>query len=188
MNVCTVNGTPTTKEKEMGMDVFGVNPKNEKGEYFRNNVWWWRPLAEFVCEKYPDIAEKCEYWQSNDGDGLDDSDATALAQRIRVDIALGVVKEYETQINEWRASLPREACKHCDATGIRADKVGKEMGMPEKELSAEVAILTGRTHGWCNGCDGVGTTESWMAGYPFSEENVIEFAEFLENCGGFQIC
>ena len=60
--------------------------------------------------------------------------------------------------------------------------------MPEKELKPEVQILVGRTHGWCNGCDGVGTTESWLAGYPFSEENVKEFAEFLMDSGGFQIC
>jgi hypothetical protein len=29
----------------MGMDVYGKEPKSDKGEYFRNNVWWWRPLA-----------------------------------------------------------------------------------------------------------------------------------------------
>jgi hypothetical protein len=60
--------------------------------------------------------------------------------------------------------------------------------MPEKELSAEIQILVGRTHGWCNACDGVGTRESFAAGYPFSVENVQEFADFLSDCGGFQIC
>ena len=34
----------------MGMDVFGLAPKEEKGEYFRNNVWWWRPLWDFVAQ------------------------------------------------------------------------------------------------------------------------------------------
>ena len=29
----------------MGMDVMGVNPKNEKGEYFRANCWSWRPIC-----------------------------------------------------------------------------------------------------------------------------------------------
>ncbi|QOR55575.1 MAG: hypothetical protein UMS36scaffold28_65 [Phage 59_13] len=28
----------------MGMDVYGVKPKSKQGEYFRNNVWSWRPL------------------------------------------------------------------------------------------------------------------------------------------------
>ena len=40
----------------MGMDVFGNNPRNKEGEYFRNNVWWWRPLADFILECYPEIA------------------------------------------------------------------------------------------------------------------------------------
>jgi hypothetical protein len=34
----------------MGFDVYGKSARSEKGEYFRNNVWWWRPLAEYVLE------------------------------------------------------------------------------------------------------------------------------------------
>lgn len=172
----------------MGMDVIGVNPKNEVGSYFRNNVWWWRPLADFIQEKYPDVYDNCELWHSNDGDGLDGEDSALLASYIRADLANGTVAEYERNYNEWRASLPREACELCNCTGIRTDKVGVEMGMPDKELSPEVQILVGRTHGWCNSCDGIGTKESWQSNYPFSEENVREFADFLEGCGGFQIC
>lgn len=171
----------------MGMDVIGVKPKNEKGEYFRNNVWWWRPLAGFIRDTYPDIAEKCDGWDYNGGDGLDEENSTELARLIREDLANGKVAEWESQYNEWRAEQPRENCSHCEATGIRRDKVGRENGMPDKELSPEVKILTGREFGWCNGCDGVGTTENWNAQYPFSKENVEEFAEFLEACGGFQI-
>lgn len=172
----------------MGMDVIGVNPKSEKGSYFRNNVWWWRPLADFCLNRHPDIAEKCEYWHTNDGDGLDEEDSVLLAEALREDIRSGLAGEYERNYNEWRASLPREACELCDCTGIRTDKVGVENGMPEKELSAEIQILVGRTHGWCNACDGVGTRESFASGYPFSVENVQEFADFLSDCGGFQIC
>ena len=25
------------------------------GVYFRNNVWWWRPLWSFVCERLDDV-------------------------------------------------------------------------------------------------------------------------------------
>ena len=31
----------------MGMDVSGMNPSSETGEYFRNNVWWWRHLWNY---------------------------------------------------------------------------------------------------------------------------------------------
>lgn len=172
----------------MGMDVYGVKPKSETGEYFRNNVWWWRPLADYCLAHHDDIAEKCEYWHSNDGDGLNEDDSVELANRLMKDLADGKVAEHERRYNEWRASIPREACSLCNCTGIRTDDVGVEMGMPEKELDVEVQILVGRTHGWCNGCSGVGTKESMLTAYPFSEENVREFAQFLKDCGGFRIC
>lgn len=172
----------------MGMDIFGVNPTSDKGSYFRNNVWWWRPLAIYCVENHAEITEACEYWQSNDGDGLDEADSLRLAEALQYDLDNGIVAEYERKYNEWRASLPREKCPYCKGKGIRKDKVGLEMAQHDKELSPEVQILTGRTHGWCNGCDGVGTQESIDAAYPFSEENVREFVEFLRDCGGFQIC
>ena len=54
----------------MGMDVYGREPENEKGEYFRNNVWWWHPLWMYVEETFPEIAKLVPNAHSNDGDGL----------------------------------------------------------------------------------------------------------------------
>ena len=34
----------------MGMDVIGRKPKNKTGEYFRANVWSYRPI-HFLCMK-----------------------------------------------------------------------------------------------------------------------------------------
>ncbi len=173
------------------MDIFGLEPTNKKGEYFRNNWWWWRPLADYCLSQHGEIATSgCdeEYWHLNDGKGLDAENALKLAQALRHDLINGIVAEYERKYREYQASLHREDCRWCGATGIRTDEVGVEMGMPDKELSPENQILTGRTHGWCNGCDGVGTNENWQAGYPFSVKNVAEFADFLEGCGGFQMC
>lgn len=171
------------------MDVFGQDPTTEKGHYFRNNVWWWRPLADFCIQRYSDeVGFDGEGWHYNDGAGLDEEKSLHLARLIRADLENGSVAEYEKAYREHLASLERTVCDLCDGTGIRTDKVGVEHGMPTKELSPEVQILTGRTHGWCNACDGVGTTENWMASYPFDVQNVQEFCEFLEGCGGFQIC
>ena len=172
----------------MGMDIYGQNPKNEKGEYFRNNVWWWRPLAGYICGNYEDIAQHCEHWDTNDGDGLDAEKSQELGERILADIALGIIKDHEKSYNEYLSTLERVNCDLCEGTGIRTDEVGMEHNMPTRELSPEVTILVGRTHGTCNGCGGVGTRENFQMNYPFSEENVKEFAEFLVNCGGFQIC
>lgn len=34
----------------MGMDVYGINPFNELGEYFRANCWTWRPICVAIEE------------------------------------------------------------------------------------------------------------------------------------------
>ena len=171
----------------MGMDVYGKNATSEKGGYFRNNVWWWRPLWDYCLELHGDICSKVEHGHSNDGDGLDAYDASLLGDRLLSDVATGVTAEYEKRYNQAIADLPRTDCDLCGATGIRTDKIGVEMGMPTKELAPEVAIVVGRTHGYCNACNGEGQTLPWSANYPFSVENVRQFGEFLVDSGGFAI-
>jgi hypothetical protein len=172
----------------MGMDVIGNNPTSTEGEYFRNNVWWWRPLAMFCETEYSSLVGfDTEKWQYNSGDGLDEEKSLLLAKLIRSDIESGKVKEYEQAYRNEVASLERVPCTFCKSTGIRRDAVGIEHGMPEKELNPEMRILTGRTHGWCNSCQGYGNTEHPMCQYPFDTDNVLSFCNFLEHCGGFSI-
>lgn len=174
----------------MGMDVYGKNPNSEKGEYFRNNVWWWRPLWDYCCGVAEEVIGEslAESGHYNDGAGLDGIMALALAEILREELSSGRTAQYEQKHREYLASLPREDCDLCGATGIRTDAIGEDMGQPTKELPTEIQILTGRTHGWCNGCNGIGTRESFGMSYPFSEENVREFADFLAESGGFSIC
>jgi len=174
----------------MGMDVFGKNPTTEEGKYFRNNVWWWRPLWEYCCVAGEGIIseEVAEDGHMNDGAGLDTDGAMALGVLLLEEIAAGRTAEYEARYNAHLATLPRKDCNLCEMTGIRTDEVGVKGGMPEQELSPENQILLGRTRGWCNGCDGVGTREAWGLSYPFDISNVREFAEFCKASGGFQIC
>ena len=172
----------------MGMDVYGKRPTSEVGRYFRRNVWGWHPLWQYVEVVHPEIAELVEYAHSNDGDGLNASDSQTLARLLEEDLDTGVVTKYLEARAVWLSELPREACSICDSTGIRSDEIGLAQSMPEKELSDEVKILTGRTMGWCNGCDGVGTRENWELSYYLDAEDIAEFARFLKDCGGFEIC
>jgi len=172
----------------MGMDVFGTNPTEEKGAYFRNNVWWWHPLWDYCLNLHPDLCEKVENGHSNDGDGLDADDARELGERLLRDIAEGVTQAYEDEYRRHLSELPMRDCPYCQATGIRTDDVGREMGMDTEELPDDVAIILGRAFGTCNGCNGVGKSLSWEANYPFSVDNVRQFAEFALRSGGFSIC
>lgn len=170
----------------MGMDVFGRKPVSERGEYFRNNVWWWRPLWSYCCDVAPELCDTVS-GHYNDGDGLDENGAKALSEILFREINNGNTAVYEAGYNKALSELPRHSCNFCDGTGIRTDKVGQEMGMPSRELSSDVAIIVGRTHGYCNGCNGEGLVDDWGTSYPFSVDNVKEFAEFLAESGGFNI-
>ena len=172
----------------MGMDVYGKKPANEIGEYFRRNVWGWRPLWGYVDDVHPEIASLVEYGYTNDGDGLNAKDSARLAKLIREDLALGRAFEYVEARNKRLSELERPVCELCSGTGIRTDDVGRNNGMLERELSPEMAILTGRTHGFCNGCSGEGKTNAWETNYYLDLDDLEQFADFLDNCGGFEIC
>jgi hypothetical protein len=172
----------------MGMDVYGKKATAEVGEYFRRNVWGWRPLWAYVENCHPEIASLVEHGNSNSGDGLNARKSKLLATEIRNNLADGTAQTYITARNLYLSELPKTTCELCEGTGIRTDAVGLEYGMPERELAPEVAIITGRTQGFCNGCSGEGTKEAWETNYYLDQEDLEQFADFLENCGGFEIC
>lgn len=172
----------------MGMDVYGLAPADNKGEYFRNNVWYWHPLWDYCLDNHNDVVgDHNGDGHMNGGFTLDEGQSLTLGNRLLDDIENGKVEAYRIGYYEHLADLPRVDCELCGATGIRTDKVGYDMGQPDKALSPEVAILVGREFGWCNGCDGIGTKEHFNANYPFDTENVREFAEFCIASGGFEI-
>lgn len=173
----------------MGMDVYGKAPSAESGEYFRNNVWSWRPLWAYVCAEFGELAgDDPELGHLNDGYGLDAFGATRLGLALLEAVESGKTEQARLKYLQELADLPRNDCIYCEATGVRSDEVGREMGMPDKALKPEVAILVGREFGWCNGCDGIGTQEHFAHHYHFDVENVKEFGEFLVASGGFEIC
>ena len=65
----------------MGFDIYGEASERECGEYFRNNVWWWRPLSgiiESLCDHVLDDDQK-RYLHTNDGCLYDNQTAKDIA-------------------------------------------------------------------------------------------------------------
>jgi hypothetical protein len=158
----------------MGMDVVGLKPTTQEGECFRNNVWWWRPLADYCMKVAPDIAVQCEHWQSNDGGGLDERNSVALAEVLQKEIDSGRCESYARIRESELELLQNEPCDWCGGTGIR--KPPPEHGPGD--------LVTGIE---CNGCKGSGFRRPWACSYPFAVDNVQNFVIFLRGCGGFQI-
>ena len=77
----------------MGFDLIGIKAKSEKGEYFRNNVWYWRPLWSYICNECDDILtiKEAEGGSYNDGLKITKSKAEKIAKRIQERIDDGSV-------------------------------------------------------------------------------------------------
>jgi hypothetical protein len=91
----------------MGMDISGKAPASEAGKYFRNNYWWWRPMARYIKAMHPDLYALCTHWESNDGDGLNLEDAKELGNRLLDDVATGRAAAYaETRDDDLPHSGP----------------------------------------------------------------------------------
>ena len=160
----------------MGFDLYGQNPTEEetkkdrgKGAYFRNNVWWWRPLWDYVCDVCDDIITEEDHKRGcyNDGWLIDDTKAKRIATQLNILINNGSVKKYEEDYKKELNELPLVECPTCNGKGVRDDEIVK---------------------GNCNGCGGIGKKDDWALSYPFESDNVQEFADFCENSGGFEIC
>jgi hypothetical protein len=174
------------KAPTMGMDVYGLNSKAEEGKYFRNNVWYWRPLADLCQSLAPDICAACEHWHTNDGDGLDEPGAMALAKVLERQLADGSIARFVAERDKWLEALPDERCALCDGSGVRCDEIGVSHKMPERVINEAGHPRNGKT-GWCNACEGKGNIRPFATHYPCTVENVAEFATFLKLSGGFEI-
>ena len=158
-----------------GMDIYGRKPTGERGKYFRNDVWWWGPLAATATCIAPDICAPCKHWHTNDRDGLDAAGALALAEALQKEINANRTDAYARRYASDQEMMPNEPCSMCAGTGVRTSGPHRGAGYLK-----EGGIK-------CNRCQGNGYARPWASDYAFSTDNVASFAAFLRESGGFVI-
>ena len=174
------------------MDVYGRAPEKEWGEYFRSNVWWWRPLWDYTAQIDSFYSEQknanqlisAELYKSghhNDGEGLEtDEDCRELVQRLQWSIDEGLLAEYQKEI---------------DAKVKKAKKTNEEVHKELEALKEKVIEETGdenlvpRDYPKKHYANWKATMKKhdYNDSYPFSKEHVEEWIRFLKYCGGFQV-
>lgn len=150
----------------MGFDISGIKPKTEVGIYFRNNLWWWHPLWQYVCHYCVDILtpEQAGGGHWNDGVEIQAWQVELIAERLQSLLASGEPRELEKRWKEAYALVPNVECPVC-----------KGIGLTEEELIT------------CRCCNGKGIIKAEHDLSPFAESNVKEFADFCKDSGGFRI-
>ena len=138
-----------------------------KGHYFRNNCWWWRPLWNYCYYIADDLSdgEMHESGHSNSGAGLDAYNSERLGQRLLEEINNGNTIEYQAKYQQQLDDMPDDDCGVCNNNNHGHNK--------KKD---------------CNRCDGTGKRPNFNKSYPFDVDNVKDFAEFCIESGGFEIC
>jgi len=135
----------------MGFDLTGIQPLNPTGEYFRNNVWWWRRLWQFVClicdEDLTD--EQKENGQYNNGYPYPPEIAQLIAEKIETSIQSGFAAQFKDEVNKEREIAKKE------------NKTNKTQKAPFER--------------------------NYTADYPFTLQNLRNFAKFCKNSNGFKI-
>jgi hypothetical protein len=148
------------------------------GLYFRNNVWWWRPLWEYICIKCENILtdKDIESGSYNDGHRISKTKSKRIASRLRTLIKDGSVVEHAIAYHVHLESLPLEDCGICDGSGHRNDNIVQgPCNACNTEYTKEAGIPIGKKY-------------NWKLSYPFEIENIIGFERFCEQSGGFEIC
>ena len=173
---------PTEEEKK---EYFKAREKFEAenpGHYFRNNVWWWRPLANYVLQLMGNefTEDEQKSWHHNDGYEVSEEQARKIADRLEQELKTNRVKTVEGFYKEKmkRASAKNKVLekKRNELEKIVWDKTGEKL--------APVKYPEPFKQQW----EDIQNQYDWEASYPFSEENVIEFMRFCRESGGFQIC
>ena len=159
---------PSDKEKE---EYFKAREKFEDenpGHYFRNNVWWWRPLAQYVL-------------QLMGNEFTEDEQARKIADRLEQELKTNRVKTvekfYKVRMKKAQEENKIVEQKHEELKKIVAEKTGKDNLVPRdypEPFNSQ----------W----NDIQKQFNYESSYPFSEENVIDFMRFCRESGGFQIC
>ena len=173
----------TDEEKDIYFKKIDEFQEHNPGYYFRNNVWWWRPLAELIHDKCGDLLseKQKEGLHNNSGTEFDDDTALAIARRLSDLIKNGYVAELEESIK----ANAKIASEHNKKIEQKLQDLKKEV---EKLRPNENLAPIDYPFPYNNHWKEINAQKNWDDSYPFNKENVKEFINFARHSGGFAIC
>jgi len=178
------------EDMKMGFDLYGLSHTDVEdkysgeieGVYFRNNVWWWRPLSEYIIKHTEQISEDDEdIWNYNDCREVPEGVAIGIAVKLQELVDSGHTAKYAKDWNTMVAD---------------AEIWNKGVEKLLEKLKKRVIKKSGNKHIAPNDYptidklewDRLYSTKESGAYYDFTVDNVKEFISFARKSGGFKIC
>mgnify|MGYP001204665268 CR=1 FL=1 len=173
----------TEEQKEVYFKELEVYEKAVPGDYFRANVWCWRPIWNFVAYHCDDILneEDLERGSYNDGHFINKAKAKKLYTRIMSKIKDGTAQRMQERYE--KESVKAKA--HNDKIDAKIDELKERV---KKETKKNNIVPSDYPPPYKEEWNQLYGTRSWGDSYPFNVEYLKEFAEFSRNSGGFEIC
>ena len=168
-------------DKELYFKEQNKHQEANPGEYFRANVWFWRPIWNFVCGSCSDfLSDKdMDAGCSNSGDRISKTKALRIASRLKSLHKQGIIKTWENEM-----MIPFNKAK------IHNKKVREELNVFQDKMNLKYGDNTPpkdynkRDHqDW----ELIYGQEDWSAHYPPSMKYIVQFGEFCNESGGFEI-
>ncbi len=157
--------------------------EDNPGNYFRNNVWWWRPLWQFVCESCNDFLTEKDMGKgdSNSGYKISKTKSVKIAKRLFEEISDGYVDEVEREhtLRAAKAQSDNEQLQE------QMDAIHKEVN---KNRVGDSIVPANYPKPYYKKWKKLQDAHNWDGDYPFDKQNVENFAKFCLESGGFEIC
>ena len=101
---------PTSQEQTEYFKILEAYRKAVPGDYFRNNVWWWRPLWQCIGSSCDDILSEDDITGGyfNDGHTISKEQAVAIAERMKSLIENGTINDYKLEYDKSFTALPED--------------------------------------------------------------------------------
>lgn len=189
----------TEEEKDIYFKSIDYYESQVPGHYFRNNVWWWRPLWDYIYTYTNCLSEKD--WKSghhNSAYQIDGETSIRIATKLHelidskhakeheemLDVKAKAAKKHNKEIEDKCEIIKQIVIEKNQQKYIKLGYSGQELEDKREDFIAPMDYPKKEKEMW----DKLQAEKDWSDSYPFSVENVREFANFCYQSGGFEIC
>ena len=172
----------TDDDKKQYFTAQDKHREDNPGEYYRANVWYWRPVWNFVCAACEDFLSDndMEAGYSNSGDRICKTKANRIGSRLRKLDKQGIIKKWEDEMLIPFKKAQKNNKKVQKERNAFSEKMKKKHGddiVPAKYPKEDYDK-------W----ETIYAKEDWGGSYPPSRKAIVDFGRFCSESGGFEIC